>query len=189
MDITPTEIPGVLIIRPPRFADGRGFFSESWNRRRMAETGLDMDFVQDNQSLSAEARTVRGLHYQAPPHAQAKLVRCGRGVLFDVAVDARRGSPTFGKWMGVELSAENGLQLLVPEGCLHGFVTRVPDTEICYKCSDFYAPETEGAIRFDDLDLGIDWGVDAAHVVLSEKDAKAGSWAAFDSPFVFEESA
>ena len=114
----------------------------------MAEAGLDIDFVKDNHSLSAQAGTVRGLHFQAPPHAQAKLVRCRRGTLFDVAVDIRRGSPTYGRWFGAELRFENGRQLLVPEGFLHGFVTRVPDTEIIYKCSDYYAPDCDGAVRF-----------------------------------------
>ena len=138
----------------------------------MAEAGLDIDFVQDNHSLSAEVGTVRGLHYQSPPHAQAKLVRCGRGRLFDVAVDIRRGSPTFGQWFGAELSFENGRQMLIPEGFLHGFVTRVPETEIVYKCSDYYAPDCDAAVRFDDPDLGIDWGL-TAPPILSEKDAAA----------------
>ena len=145
-----TRLPGVVILTPRRFGDERGFFSESWNRRVMADLGLDIDFVQDNHSLSRDIGTVRGLHFQAPPHAQAKLVRCGRGRLFDVAVDIRRGSATFGQWVGVELSFENGRQLLIPEGFLHGFVTREPDTEIIYKCSDFYAPDADGAVRFDD---------------------------------------
>ncbi len=183
MQVEPTSLPGVMILTPVRFGDSRGFFSESWNRRRMAEAGLDHDFVQDNHSLSREVGTVRGLHFQAPPHAQAKLVRCGRGRLFDVAVDIRRGSPTYGHWTGVELSAENGRQLLVPEGFLHGFVTRAPDTEILYKCSDYYAPDCEGAVRFDDPDIGIDWGLGATAPVLSDKDAAAPGLAGFHSPF------
>lgn len=149
----------------------------------MAEAGLDIAFVQDNHSVSAEAGTLRGLHFQAPPHAQAKLVRCGRGRLFDVAVDARRGSPTFGQWYGIELSAENGLQLLIPEGFLHGFVTREPDTEIVYKCSDFYAPDCDGAVRWDSC--GIDWDLPGPPV-LSQKDAEAPAFEAFESPFVWE---
>ncbi len=124
MQIEKTPLPGVLILTPDRFGDERGFFSESWNRRRLAEHGITHDFVQDNQSVSAAPDTVRGLHFQAPPHAQAKLVRCGRGALFDVAVDIRRGSPTYGRWTGVTLSAENGRQLLIPEGFMHGFVTQ-----------------------------------------------------------------
>src|SRR3712207_751264 len=133
LTIEETALPGVLILTPRRFGDSRGFFSESWNRARMAEHGLDLDFVQDNHSFSTQAGTVRGLHFQAPPRAQAKLVRCGRGRLFDVAVDIRRGSPTYGRWVGEELSAENGRQLLIPVGFLHGFVTREPGTEILYK--------------------------------------------------------
>ncbi|TDK50883.1 dTDP-4-dehydrorhamnose 3,5-epimerase [Antarcticimicrobium luteum] len=185
MQIEETFISGLKILIPDRFGDARGFFSESWNRRRMAEQGLDLDFVQDNHSLSAAPNTVRGLHFQAPPHAQAKLVRCGRGRLYDVAVDARRGSPTYGRWFGVELSAQNGKQMLIPAGFLHGFVTREPETEILYKCTDYYAPECDGAVRFDDPDIGIDWGL-TGDAMLSGKDAAAQSFAAFDSPFVFE---
>ena len=181
-----TALPGVLLITPRRFGDARGFFSESYNRARMAEHGVTIEFVQDNHSLSAQAGTVRGLHFQAPPHAQDKLVRCGRGALFDVAVDIRKGSPTYGQWVGYELSFENGRQLLVPKGFLHGFVTRVPDTEIMYKCSDYYAPECDGAVRFDSPDIGIDWGFDTDSAVLSEKDAKAPFLKDFDSPFTWE---
>ena len=184
MKVTETKLPGVLLLEPRRFGDARGFFSESWNRKTLREHGIDIDFVQDNHSLSAATGTVRGLHFQSPPHAQAKLVRCGRGRLFDVAVDARRGSPTYGQWVGYELSAENGLQLLIPEGFLHGFVTREPDTEILYKCSDYYAPECDGAVRFDDPDIGIDWGL-SGEPILSDKDAAAQSLAEFDSPFSY----
>lgn len=183
MEIEETALAGVLVLTPPRFGDARGFFSETWNARTMKAAGIDLDFVQDNQSISGAVGTVRGLHYQSPPHAQAKLVRCGRGALFDVAVDARRGSPSYGMWVGVELSAENGKQLLIPAGCLHGFVTRRPETEILYKCSDFYAPECDGAVYWDSC--GIDWGISAAPV-LSEKDAAAPTWAEFDSPFEWE---
>lgn len=186
LDIEETSLPDVLILTPRRFGDARGFFSESWNRQRMAEAGLDIDFVQDNHSLSEMAGTVRGLHFQAPPHAQAKLVRCGRGRLFDVAVDIRKGSPTYGQWTGVELSFENGRQLFVPEGFLHGFVTREPETEIVYKCSDYYAPDCDGAVRFDDPDIGIEWGIDPTQAVLSEKDALAPLLKDFDSPFTWE---
>lgn len=186
MEITQTDLPGVLILTPRRFADARGFFSESWNQRVMEEAGIEITFVQDNHSLSRDVGTVRGLHFQSPPHAQAKLVRCGRGALYDVAVDVRRGSPSYGEWVGVELSADNGRQLLIPAGFLHGFVTRGPDTEVIYKCSDFYAPECDGAVRFDDPDLGIDWGIEASAAVLSDKDRAAQSFAAFDTPFVWE---
>ena len=172
MEIEQTPLPGVLILTPRRFGDHRGFFCESWNRQRMVEAGIDIDFVQDNHSVSREVNTLRGLHFQSPPHAQAKLVRCGRGSLFDVAVDIRYGSPTFGQWVGVELSFDNGKQVLIPEGFLHGFITREPDTEIVYKYSDYYAPDCDGAVRFDDPDIGIDWGLSGAPV-LSDKDAAA----------------
>ena len=172
MQVLTTELPGVLIIEPDRFGDTRGFFSESWNRRRMAGHGVEIDFVQDNHSLSVEPGTLRGLHFQTPPHAQAKLVRCGRGVFMDVVADIRHGSPTYGRWLGVDLSFENGRQLLVPEGFLHGFVTRQPETEIIYKCSDYYAPDCDSAVRFDDPDLAIDWGLDGPPI-LSDKDAAA----------------
>lgn len=183
MQIEQLALPGLVVLTPARFGDARGFFSESWNRRRMQEHGIDLDFVQDNHSLSREVGTLRGLHFQSPPHAQAKLVRCGRGRLFDVAVDIRRGSPSYGKWMGVELSAENGKQLLVPEGFLHGFITREPDTEIIYKCTDYYAPECDGAVAWDSC--GIDWGFDG-RPMLSDKDAAAPKLADFDSPFTWE---
>lgn len=185
MDITETALPGVLLITPRRFGDHRGFFSETYNAQRYAEAGITTPFVQDNQSLSAQVGTLRGLHFQAPPHAQAKLVRCGRGALFDVAVDIRRGSPTYGKWVGYELSAENGCQLLVPEGFAHGFVTLVPDTEILYKCTDFYAPETEGVLRWNDPAVGIEWPW-TGDPVLIERDANAPGLEDIDTPFVWE---
>lgn len=180
MIVRETSLPGVLIIEPARYADSRGFFSESWARHRMEEAGLDFDFVQDNHSFSTDADTLRGLHFQSPPHAQAKLVRCGRGSLLDVAVDIRRGSPTYGNWVGVDLSFDNGRQILVPEGFLHGFITREPATEIVYKVTDRYAPECDGAVRWDSC--GIDWGLDG-QPLLSDKDAAAPTLARFDSPF------
>jgi dTDP-4-dehydrorhamnose 3,5-epimerase len=181
MQIEQTALEGVLILTPQRHGDARGFFSESWNRARMAKTGLEYDFVQDNHSVSVATGTLRGLHYQSPPHAQAKLVRCGRGALWDVAVDFRAGSHTFGEWLGVDLTSENGRQLLIPEGFLHGFVTRAPDTEIIYKCTDYYAPECDGVVAWDDPDIGIDWGLVAP--ILSDKDAKAPKLANVPSPF------
>ncbi|MEC8573589.1 MAG: dTDP-4-dehydrorhamnose 3,5-epimerase, partial [Pseudomonadota bacterium] len=177
MQIEETGLPGLKVLTPARFGDSRGFFSESWNRRRMAEQGLDLDFVQDNHSLSRAPGTLRGLHFQSPPAAQDKLVRCGQGALFDVAVDIRNGSPSYGAWFGMELSAEYGKQLLVPKGFLHGFVTRVPDTEVIYKCTDYYAPECDGAVAWDSC--GIDWGFEGTPV-LSEKDAAAPALADFD---------
>ncbi|SDF36853.1 dTDP-4-dehydrorhamnose 3,5-epimerase [Limimaricola pyoseonensis] len=185
MEIAETGLPGVVLLTPRRFGDARGFFSESWSQRRMAEAGMALDFVQDNHSLSAQTGTLRGLHFQSPPHAQAKLVRCGRGRLYDVAVDIRRGSPSFGRWVGVELSFENGHQLLVPEGFAHGFVTLEPDTEIVYKCSDYYAPDCDAGIAWDDPDLGIDWPLSGAPV-LSDKDAAAPRLSQIDSPFAYE---
>tara|TARA_R100000935_G_scaffold29425_2_gene49730 strand:+ start:21650 stop:22240 length:591 start_codon:yes stop_codon:yes gene_type:complete len=184
--IEQTPLPGVLVITPSRFSDHRGFFSESYNAKALGEHEIMTEFVQDNHSLSMTQGTIRGLHFQAPPHAQDKLVRCGRGVFFDVAVDIRKGSPTYGQWFGVELSFENGKQLLVPAGYAHGFVTRAPETEIIYKCSDYYAPETEGAVAWDDPQVGIDWSLGDIVPVLSEKDAIAPALADLNSPFTFE---
>lgn len=178
-----TNLPDVVVLSPVRHGDSRGFFSESWNRARMADAGLDIDFVQDNHSLSARTGTIRGLHYQAPPHAQAKLVRCGKGRLFDVAVDIRKGSPTYGQWTGVELTFENGKQLLIPAGFLHGFVTLAPDTEIIYKCSDYYAPDCDGGVLWSSC--GIDWPFDG-EPLLSDKDRKAIAFPDFLSPFTYE---
>ncbi|UXX82867.1 dTDP-4-dehydrorhamnose 3,5-epimerase [Roseovarius pelagicus] len=186
MEIEKTALDGVVIITPARHGDSRGFFSESWNRQRLADAGIDMDFVQDNHSLSQQVGTIRGLHFQTPPRAQDKLVRCGRGRLYDVAVDIRAGSPTYGQWVGVELSFENGRQLLVPAGFAHGFVTREKDTEICYKCTDYYAPDCDRALAYDDPEIGIDWGVSPGSAVLSAKDAAAPRLAELDTPFVYE---
>lgn len=183
MNVQETALPGVLLLTPVRHGDARGFFSESWNRQLLRDKGIDIDFVQDNHSLSEQVGTVRGLHFQTPPRAQDKLVRCGRGLLFDVAVDIRRGSPTFGQWVGYELSFENGHQLLVPAGFAHGFVTRAPGTEIIYKCSDYYAPECDRALKWDDATVGVDWGLDSADAILSAKDTSAPSLADLDNPF------
>ena len=188
MQVAQTELPGVVLITPARFEDGRGFFSETYNHRALLNHGIDLTFVQDNHSLSAQAGTVRGLHCQAPPHAQAKLVRCGRGALFDVAVDIRKGSPTFGQWTGAELSFDNGHQLLIPAGFLHGFVTRTPDTEVIYKCSDYYAPDCEASVRYDDPDIGIDWHLEVPPT-LSAKDDAAPWFKDFDSPFSWDGAA
>lgn len=180
MKIETTTLPDVLVITPARFGDERGFFSESWNCKTLRDAGVDLpDFVQDNHSLSQRIGTVRGLHFQAPPFAQGKLVRCGRGALLDVAVDARAGSLTYGQWVGIELSFENGRQLWIPAGFLHGFVTREPDTEIVYKCTAHYDRASDGAVRWDSL--GIDWGVDDP--LLSEKDRDAPAFAGWQSPF------
>lgn len=183
MKVTETALPGVLLLEPRRFGDARGFFSESWNRKTLASHGIEIDFVQDNHSMSSAVGTLRGLHFQTPPSAQAKLVRCGRGSLYDVAVDIRKGAPTYGQWVGYELSYENGRQLLIPEGFAHGFVTREADTEVIYKCSDYYDAEADGGVRWDSC--GVDWGLTGAPV-LSEKDEKAPALADFDSPFIWD---
>lgn len=186
MQVEPTDLSGVLVLTPARYGDARGWFSETWNAARQTQAGIAIDWVQDNHSFSAAPGTLRGLHYQRPPRAQDKLVRASRGAILDVAVDVRVGSPTFGRWVGVELSAENGRQLLVPKGFLHGFVTRTPDTEVQYKCSDLYAPDCDGAVRWDDPDLAIDWGLGGAAPVLSAKDAAAPLFRDWQSPFVWE---
>ena len=183
MQIEPTSLPGVLVLTPRAFADARGRFSETWSRARLAAAGIDLDFVQDNESLSSSPGTLRGLHYQSPPMAQDKLVRVLAGRILDVAVDVRRGSPRFGRWVGVELGADDARQLLVPAGFLHGFVTRAPDTVVAYKCSAPYAPDCDGAVHFADPDLAIDWGIDPAAAILSDKDAAAPRLADWDSPF------
>ncbi|TVP72813.1 MAG: dTDP-4-dehydrorhamnose 3,5-epimerase [Rhodobacteraceae bacterium] len=182
MQIETTDLPGVVVITPRRFGDARGWFSETWNRASLQAAGLDWpDFVQDNHSFSAPRHTLRGLHYQRPPHAQDKLVRCSRGVILDVAVDARRGSPSYGQHVAVELSAETGAQLFVPKGFLHGFLTLTENCEVQYKCSDIYAPDCDGSVAWNSV--GIDWGTDAP--VLSDKDARAMTFAEFDTPFDF----
>jgi dTDP-4-dehydrorhamnose 3,5-epimerase len=150
----------------------------------MAAHGLHFDFRQDNHSFSASVGTLRGLHYQAPPHAQDKLIRCSRGAARDVAVDVRRGSPTFGQWVAVDLTAENGWQLLVPRGFLHGFVTLTPDTEVQYKCTDVYVPACDGGVRWNDPDIGVDWGV--ADPVLSAKDQTTPFLRDWTSPFTWK---
>ena len=179
------KVSGLIHLTPIRICDNRGFFGETYSHRRYAEMGIDVDFVQDNHSLSRAVGTLRGLHYQGPPHAQGKLVRCGHGAIFDVAVDIRLGSPTYGDWQGYELSAKNGHQLYVPVGFAHGFVTLEPDSEIVYKCTDYYAPETEGAVRWDSC--GIDWHL-SVDPILSDKDAIAPALADFDSPFIYGEN-
>ena len=184
MQITPTALPEVLEITPARFGDHRGFFSETWNRSAMAEAGIDIDFCQDNHSLSAERHTLRGLHFQAPPSAQDKLIRVIAGTILDVAVDIRKGSPNYAQWVAVELAAETGNQLFVPKGFLHGFLTLTPDTQVVYKCSDYYAPATDGGIRWNDPTIGIEWGVD--DVTLSGKDTIAPFLADFETPFTYE---
>ena len=178
------DLSGVKLVIPRRITDHRGFFSETYNHRAFEEIGISKLFVQDNHSYSKRSGTVRGLHFQAPPAAQAKLVRCIRGAVYDVAVDIRRGSPTYGHWTGYVLSATNGAQLYIPEGFAHGFVTLEPDTEIVYKCSNYYASETEGSIRWNDPEIGIEWPLKQA-AVLSDRDACAPLLSDFTSPFEF----
>jgi dTDP-4-dehydrorhamnose 3,5-epimerase len=163
----------VAEIIPRRFDDARGYFSETYNAETLRNQGIDLNFVQDNHSYSAPAGVVRGLHYQLPPRAQDKLVRVVRGRIFDVAVDIRRRSPTFGKWIGLEISAELRNQILVPKGFAHGFITLEPDTEVIYKVTDFYSAHDDRSIRFDDPAIGIDWPLASSQVHISEKDRSA----------------
>ena len=172
LDIRPLGL-GVLEIRPQRFSDERGFFSETWSEATFREAGISTTFVQDNHSLSRHAGVLRGLHYQVEPFAQEKLVRVTRGAIFDVAVDIRRASPTFGQWVAARLSAEEWNQMLVPRGFAHGFLTIEPDTEVQYKVSAPYSREHDRAIRFDDPAIGIDWPLPAGELVLSERDRQA----------------
>ena len=172
MDVLPAEIPDVLILRPARHGDARGFFSETWNRAAFAEAGLDLDFVQDNHAYSADAGTLRGLHFQIPPAAQAKLVSCPRGAIYDVAVDLRRASPSFGRHVGVVVSAAAWNQILVPVGFAHGYCTLEPHTVVVYKVTAPYAPERERGLRWDDPALGIAWPVEAGRAILSDRDRK-----------------
>lgn len=171
LDVEELRIPGVFLIRPAVHGDHRGFFTESYNRRAFEAQGLAFDFVQDNHSLSAQAGTVRGLHFQLAPKAQTKLIRVLSGAIYDVAVDIRKGSPSFGQWVGAILSEDNKRQLLVPKGFAHGFCTLVADTQVFYKVDEYYSPEHDSGIAWDDPQIGIDWPVAKAHAVLSGKDA------------------
>ena len=172
MQVERFDIPGVVALTPARHGDHRGFFSEVYNRARLAEAGIAADFVQDNHSFSREKGVIRGLHFQKPPHAQAKLVRVSRGAALDVVVDIRTGSPTYGRHVAVELSAENWKQLYVPEGFAHGFCTLTADVEFLYKVSGYYDRESDAGLAFDDPDLSIDWPVAAADAILSDKDRR-----------------
>ena len=172
MDIVSLDLPEVKILSPRKFGDARGFFSETYNRDVFAAAGLDHVFVQDNHSFSATPGTLRGLHFQLPPYAQDKLVRVTRGAIFDVAVDIRRGSPTFGRWVGAEISAENWNQIFVPVGFAHGFCTLAPDTEVIYKVTAPYEPESERGIAWDDPQLAIDWPLPVGQPILSGKDGE-----------------
>ncbi|PHR60805.1 MAG: dTDP-4-dehydrorhamnose 3,5-epimerase [Robiginitomaculum sp.] len=176
------SIEGLLVVCPKKFGDDRGFFMETYSRRELAEAGFDREFVQDNQSLSKEVGVLRGLHFQTPPHGQDKLVRVLRGRIFDVAVDLRANSSTYGQHFSIELSAKNAKQLLVPIGFAHGFCTLEPDTEIAYKVSGFYAPDHDAGLCWDDAELGIEWPLVGAPI-LSAKDSNLPPFSAFTSPF------
>lgn len=180
MEVRALGLDGVFEIIPRKFGDDRGFFSETYNAKAFAVAGIDLNFVQDNQSYSAAKGVVRGLHYQLAPFAQDKLVRVIRGAILDVAVDIRKSSPTFGKWVSLEVSAEKWNQILVPKGFAHGFITLTENTEVIYKVTDYYSPEHDRSIRFDDPAIGIDWPVPASGVQLSDKDQKAPLFADAD---------
>ena len=171
MKVSQTELEGVVIVEPAVFGDHRGFFMESWSKRAFEEAGLFYDFVQDNHSSSTVKGTLRGIHFQRGDKAQAKLVRCVKGAVLDVAVDLRPNSPTYKKWVGVELSAENKKQLLIPRGFGHAFLTLTNDVEFLYKADNYYAPEADGGIRWNDPEIGVEWGVEEP--ILSQKDANA----------------
>lgn len=173
VEIRDLGLDGVLEITPERHGDSRGFFSETYNAAALAAHGVELIFVQDNHSLSREVGVLRGLHYQLPPFAQDKLVRVTRGRIYDVAVDIRTASTTFGQWVGVEVSADKWNQILVPSGFAHGFVTLEPDTEVVYKVTAPYSREHDRGFRFDDPDVGIDWPIEAAKLTLSDKDRAA----------------
>ncbi len=184
MEVIKTDINGVLIIEPKIFKDQRGHFFESYNQLALEEFGIKYTFVQDNQSQSSYG-VIRGLHFQKPPHAQTKLLRVVQGTIIDVAVDIRKGSPTYGKHVAVELSNENFRQLLIPEGFAHGFSVLSDNAIVQYKCTDYYHPETEGGLLFNDNDIDIDWKIPLDEAVLSEKDLKHPNLSNFESPFTF----
>jgi dTDP-4-dehydrorhamnose 3,5-epimerase len=169
MNVRKTELEGLLVLEPRVFRDNRGYFYESYHRDRLKEAGIHMDFVQDNQSRSGRG-VIRGLHFQREPNAQAKLIRAVEGVIYDVAVDIRKNSPTFGRWYGLEISARNHLQILIPAGFAHGFSVLSANATIHYKCDAYYHPDSESGIRFDDPDLRIDWRIASNRVIVSEKD-------------------
>ena len=185
MQVRPLALPEVLEIAPQKFGDARGFFSETYSAEKFRQAGIAMDWVQDNHSYSAQQGVLRGLHYQAPPMAQDKLVRVVRGAIFDVAVDIRHGSPNFGKWVSLIVSAEAWNQILVPKGFAHGFLTLEPDTEVVYKVSASYAPECDRNISYDDPDIGILWPLEEIEPVLSAKDAAAPALAGLDTGFLY----
>ncbi len=185
MKVEETQIPGLIIIEPRVYEDVRGYFYESYNERSFREHGIDIKFVQDNESRSGKD-VIRGLHYQLEPYSQTKLLRVIEGSILDVVVDLRKNSPAYGTWKGLEISAGNKLQLLIPGGCAHGFRVISDQATVLYKCDEFYHPESERCILFSDKALGINWGMDPEKAVISEKDRKAPVFADADKNFVFE---
>ena len=180
------KLEGVCILIPELFEDKRGFFSEIWNQNSLARSGINIEMVQENQAYSRQSKTIRGLHFQEPPFAQAKLIRCSRGSILDVAVDIRKGSPTYGKWVSEEISSENRKQILIPVGFLHGYITTTPNTEVVYLCSNYYDPKSEGSVRFDDQDINIDWKINMKDAIISKKDLEAPLFNELESPFFYE---
>ncbi len=186
MKVEPTSIPDVIRLTPQRFIDSRGYFMETFRLSAFQEAvGTELNFVQENQSLSLRANTIRGLHFQGPPYAQGKLVKCVKGSILDVAVDIRLGSPSFGQSVTEELSAENDRQLWIPSGFLHGFKTLEDDTIVSYQCTEFYAPDYEGSVLWNDSDLGIAWGIDRPSAI-SARDLAACLFSDFQTPFQYE---
>lgn len=186
MDVRDLGLSGLQVLKPRRFADARGYFVETYNERAVSAAGITVRFVQDNQSYSRNSGTVRGLHFQLPPDSQAKLVRVVQGSVYDVAVDLRAGSPTYGRWEGMTLTADGGEQLFVPHGFAHGFCTLEPDTVVAYKVDAFYAAASDSGLIWNDPMLAIDWPVQTDQVVLSDKDLRLGGFADFKSPFRYE---
>ncbi len=184
MNVIETSLPGLLIVEPTLHRDARGYFTETYSERDWRAAGVDAKFVQDNESMSTYG-VMRGLHFQRPPHAQAKLVRCVQGSVLDVALDLRRGSPTYGRWEAVELSADNHRQLYIPRGFAHGFAVLSPTAVFQYKCDNYYAPQSEGGIYLLDSDLGIDWRIPIAEAILSPKDTKHPPFSQYASDFEF----
>lgn len=187
LKVISTNLQDVKIVETDVFGDHRGFFTETFTKNKFHEAGLDIDFIQDNQSLSVEPGVLRGMHYQLAPHAQTKLLRAVTGVIYDVLVDIRKGSPTYGKWEGYILSEYNHRQLLVPKGFAHGFVTLTPNVNVAYKVDGYYAPKADGGIAFDDPDVGIKWPMPLDHLILSEKDKHHPNLKDADLNFVYGE--
>ena len=187
MKVIDTKLKDVKIIEMDVFGDHRGFFTESYTRQKLSNAGIDIDFLQDNHSLSVEPGVLRGMHFQTEPKAQTKLVRTTTGVIYDVLVDMRVGSPTYGKWEGYILSEYNHRQLLVPKGFAHGFVTLAPNCNVQYKVDEYYSKENDGGIAFNDPAIGIEWPMPVDKLVLSEKDMQHPTLAEFDNPFIYGE--